>query len=232
MGIKKYKNTMGKIEITNPHGTKIIFHPTNAVCPICGKFVCMSWESNEWYCNNCSMIFWYESQSDKSKQKRIDKLTNILINSSIQQYILVNKKKSIFLTTRFIIQQVCSRLYRKTRHLINRFLRRKELLTEACQFSVPNSKYTLHIDYRERNHKIPHFHFYYGGGKNPPRSRAYRIDNFRPIGKENDKHFKKNPKAFQNFLELSKKWHSTKDKDGKTGQEKLQIVWNIAKDIK
>jgi len=208
--------TMKSVVIVNPYGIKILFMPTPAICQICGEFVHMSWESCEFYCSNCTMIFWRETQSETARQKQADILMEMLIEPSIQQYISKHTKMSIFAKIRSVIYHEFYKLFRK-----------KELLTEAYQFKLQNYKYTLHIDSREQKHNIGHVHFYYGGGKNPPRSVGYKIDDLSPLDKEANKHFKN--KKFQDFLELAIKWHKTEQSNGKTGKEQLQFAWNIMK---
>jgi len=220
-------NEMQAIEyvvIVNPYGVEILFTPTYINCPICGKFVYISLKSCEFYCRNCTMIFWQELQSEESKQKLLDRLTEFLIDQSLLQYISSNMKMSIH----DIICQGFYKLYHKIKSYIDRLIKKKKLLLEACQFKITNCKYSLHIDYRERKHNIEHVHFYYGNGKNIQRSIGYKIDDLSPIGEESNKSFKN--KKFYDFLNLAKQWHKTiQPRENKTGKEILQDVWSISK---
>lgn len=126
--------TMEDVVIVNPYGVEILFTPTYFKCPICGKFVHISLKSYEFYCHNCTMIFWRESQSEESKQKQLDILTELFIDQSLLQYISSDMKTSIY----DIICQGFYKLYHKTKSYIDRLLK-KERIT-ARSLSIQNSK--------------------------------------------------------------------------------------------
>lgn len=189
-------------------------------------------QTDIFYCDNCGMFFWYNSEHYLFKEKS-QKFWEDIVNNSLKNFCLQNEKLSFNFYFKQYVRQYLFRIKEKITNITTSLSGTQRLLKEQCYFKSDLYPYSLHLDSKEKNHKHEvHIHFYYGKGKNMPRSIGYDIYSLTPEGIEKDKHFKKNCKKFKKFLELVKKWLDEKDEkfNGMTGREIIIFAWkNINK---